>query len=291
MKHICFTTCLLSLMSTMASASERTNWGLSFPEAASPVKERMADFHDDLLMPIIVGITIFVLILLIIVVFRFNRKKNPDPSKTTHNLPLEVMWTAVPVIILIVIAVPSFKLLYYTERVAETEMTLKVNGYQWAWGYSYPDYEIERFKSYMIDEETAKANPDKYERLLSTDNIVVLPINTNIEIIVTADDVLHSFAMPSFGIKTDAVPGRLNATWVNITKPGTYFGQCSEICGKNHAYMPIEVRAVEKDLFEEWAAIAKEDLEGSYAFLNERLNAPSDPQNILEISEVSENKE
>lgn len=287
MKHILLLTFLSLMLPVLAFAAEPVNWGLGFQEAASPVKDRMISFHDGLLMPIITGISLFVLVLLIIVVVRFNRHSNPTPSKTTHNLPLEIIWTAVPVVILIIIAVPSFKLLYYTEKVAETEMTLKVNGYQWAWGFSYPDYEIERFESFMIDDETAKANPDKYTRLLSTDNVVVLPTQTNIEIIVTADDVLHSFAMPSFGIKTDAVPGRLNSTWVNIKKPGTYFGQCSEICGAKHAFMPIEVRAVEKDVFEEWAKIAKDDLEASYAFLRNQSDMPSEPKNILEISEVS----
>ncbi len=297
------------LLPYMASAQTGapTNWALGLQQPASPVKERMEHFHDLLLMPVITGITIFVLILLIIVVVRFNRKSNPVPSKTTHNLPLEIAWTAIPVIILIIIAIPSFKLLYYTDKVAEPEMTLRVTGFQWAWGFEYPDYEIERFDSFMIPEDEINYEAGQ-KRLLSTDSVVVLPVETDIQITVTADDVLHSFAVPAFGLKTDAVPGRLNETWVRITKPGTYYGQCSEICGKDHAYMPVEIRAVDKVTFEEWAKLAKDDLEASYAFLNntsemaalpasieespiqpeeDALNTPSEPQNILDVTDTS----
>ena len=274
-----------ALLPAFAQAAEPVDWGLSFQEPASPVKERMIDFHDNLLLPIITAISIFVLALLIYVVIRFNRKANPNPSRTTHNLPLEIVWTAVPVVILIIIAVPSFKLLYYAERVAEPEMSLKVVGYQWYWGFSYPDHEIEEFSSYMIDDEDIDVSKGQ-KRLLSTDNVVVLPIDTDIQIDVTAGDVLHSFAMPAFGIKTDAVPGRLNSTWVRITKPGTYYGQCSELCGAKHAFMPVEVRAVSKEKFEEWAKIAKDDLEASYAFLNKQSKLTYDEShNLIKISQ------
>lgn len=245
---------MLSVISQSFAQSEKT-YDLGFQEAATPVAERMHDFHT-LLLYIITGISVFVLFLLIYVVIRFNAKANPEPSQTTHNTLLEVLWTGIPVLILIVIAVPSFKLLYYTDRPVDPEMTLKVTGYQWYWGYEYPEYEGLSFLSYMIPDE--EIDPATQKRNLSTDNVVVLPIDTTILVQVTAADVIHSFAMPSFGIKTDAVPGRLNETWIRITKPGTYYGQCSEICGTNHAYMPIEIKAVSKDEFEAWIEGAKD---------------------------------
>lgn len=226
-------------------------------EAASSRMERITDFHNNLLMWIITAIVIFVMGLLFWVAIRYNRKKNPTPSKTTHNVLIEILWTAVPVLILIIIAIPSFKMLYYLERVEDPEMTVKVTGYQWYWGYEYVDHDNINFLSYMIPED--EVDPAKNQvRLLSTDNPVVLPIDTNIRFIVTAADVLHSFTVPPFGFKKDAVPGRLNETWVKIDKPGIYFGQCSEICGTNHAYMPIEIHAVTKEEFEEWLITAKE---------------------------------
>jgi cytochrome c oxidase subunit 2 len=203
-------------------------------------------------------ISVFVLGLLLWVVFRYNAKANPVPSRTTHNVPLEIIWTIVPVIILIIIAVPSFKHLFYLGKTPETEMTLKVTGYQWYWGYEYPDHEGLAFESRMIEDKNIDESKGQ-RRLLSTDNVVYLPTDTNIQIIVTAADVLHSFTVPAFGIKKDAVPGRLNETWVRIDKPGTYFGQCSEICGTGHAYMPIEVRAVPKEEFAAWIEKAKKE--------------------------------
>ena len=236
-------------------AAQPTEWQLGLQDAASPSAERIASFHNMLLY-IIAGITLFVLVLLVYVCVRFNAKANPVPSKTTHHVGLEVLWTIVPVIILIIIAVPSFKLLYYVDRVAEPEMTLKVTGYQWYWGYEYPDHDGMSFSSYMI--EDADIDPKKGQvRLLSTDNPVVLPIDTDIQVLVTAGDVLHAWAMPAFGVKTDSVPGRLNETWMNISKPGVYYGQCSEICGVKHAYMPIEIHALPKGDYETWVARAK----------------------------------
>ncbi|HPD82199.1 MAG TPA: cytochrome c oxidase subunit II [Alphaproteobacteria bacterium] len=231
-----------------------TELGLHDP--ATPQMDRIYDFHNMLLWVITV-IVIFVTGLLAWVVFRYRAKANPNPSKTTHHVMLEVLWTVVPVVILIVIAVPSFKMLYYLDRVEEPEMTLKVTGYQWYWGYEYQDTEGVNFLSYMIPEDEIDEAAGQ-KRLLSTDNKVVLPIDTNIQIIVTAADVIHSFTVPAFGIKKDAVPGRMNETWVRIEKPGTYFGQCSEICGINHAYMPIEIEAVTKEEFEQWLTTAKE---------------------------------
>lgn len=236
---------------------------LGLKPAATPQMERITDFHNGILMWVITVIVIFVTGLLIYVAIRFNKKANPTPSKTTHHVLLEVLWTAVPVLILLVIAIPSFKMLYYLDRVEEPDMTLKVTGYQWYWGYEYPDHGGISFESYMIPEEELDESKGQ-RRLLSTDNPVVLPIDTNIQVVITAADVLHAFTVPAFGIKKDAVTGRLNETWVRIDKPGTYYGQCSEICGVNHAYMPIEIKAVTKEEFEAWVAESKDKLTYNY---------------------------
>ncbi len=246
----------------MALAQQPVPWQKGFQPAATPSMERITDFHN-LLLWIITGITLFVLALLAFIVLRFNAKANPKPSETTHNVLLEVIWTVVPVIILVIIAVPSLKLLFYTDRVANPEMTIKVTGYQWYWGYEYPDHDGLSFQAYMIpDDEIDESKGQK--RLLSTDNQLILPVDTNIQILVTAADVLHSFAVPSFGIKMDAVPGRLNETWARIEKPGTYYGQCSELCGKDHAYMPVEIRAVSKEDFAAWVKFAQEQQQASF---------------------------
>ncbi|MAR79037.1 MAG: cytochrome c oxidase subunit II [Rhodospirillaceae bacterium] len=228
-------------------------WQMGFREAASPVMERIVDFHN-FLMIISVAIAVFVTVLLGYVMVRFRASKNPNPSKRTHNTFIEVLWTVIPIIILVVMVVPSFRLLYYMDKTAEPEMTLKAIGHQWYWSYEYPDHGDFIFDSIMIEESDLKPGQ---ERLLHTDNEVVLPINTNIKILVTADDVIHNWALPSFGIKMDAVPGQLNETWVNITKPGIYYGMCSELCGVRHSFMPITVRAVTKEKFSEWVEKAK----------------------------------
>jgi len=225
------------------------NWGLGFQTSASPVKHEMVWFHNDLLMPTITVITIFVMLLLLFVMIRFNAKANPKPSKTTHNTLLEFVWTLVPVIILVVIVVPSLKLLYFADKTADAEMTLNIKGYQWYWGYTYPDHGEIEFTANMVPEQDLK---EGQLRLLSTDNPVVLPVDTNIRLLITANDVLHSWAMPALGVKMDAVPGRTNETWTRIEKEGVYFGQCSEICGINHAFMPIEIHAVSKEAFAKW---------------------------------------
>ena len=241
-----------ALVSNVAMAAGPVDWQMGFQEAASPVAERIERFHNGLLY-LCAAVSAFVLALLIIVVFRFNAKANPKPALFAHHTLLEIVWTVIPVIILVVLSVPSMKLLYYSDRTADPEMTLKITGYQWYWGYEYPDQGGINFMSYMVpDEEIDVAKGQK--RLLSTDAPVVLPVDTNIQILVTAADVLHAFAMPAFGIKIDAVPGRMNETWVRITKPGVYYGQCSELCGKGHGYMPIEVHAVSKEEFAAWVA-------------------------------------
>ena len=243
-------TLCVALQINLAQAAQPVEWGLGLQKAASPSKARIVEFHDMMLW-IIGGIVLLVFALLAYVVLRYNKKANPEPATFSHNVPLEIIWTAIPVIILIVISIPSMKLLYYTDRMAEPEMTLKVTGYQWYWGYEYPDHGDIAFSAYMIPD--ADINPSKGEvRLLSTDEKVVLPVDTNIQILVTSADVIHSFAVPALGLKTDAIPGRMNETWLRIEKPGVYYGQCSELCGKNHAYMPSEIHAVPKEEFEGW---------------------------------------
>ena len=232
-------------------------WQINLQGPASPSAEHIGAFHHMLLW-IISGIVLFVTVLLVWVILRYNSKVNPEPAKFSHNVLIEVIWTVVPIIILIVIAVPSLKLLYYTDRVENPEMTLKITGRQWYWDYEYPDQGGISFSAYMIADDDI--DPSKGEkRLLSTDNKIVLPVETNIAIQVTAGDVLHSWAVPSLGVKIDAVPGRLNETWIRIKKPGTYFGQCSELCGKDHSFMPIEIRAVSKAEFENWTVSAKDE--------------------------------
>ncbi len=245
---------LVATLGSAAFAAQPQEWGLGLQPAATPVMEDIRSFHDQLLLPIITGITIFVLALMLYVIIRFNRKSNPTPSSFTHNTAVEIVWTVVPVIILVIIAIPSFKLLYKADSIADADMTLNVTGHQWYWSYEYPDHGGFEFASYMLEGEEL---PDGAVRQLSVDNKVVLPVDTNIRILVTASDVLHNWAMPAFGIKIDTVPGRLNETWARITREGTYYGQCSELCGVRHAYMPIEVEAVSKEEFEAWVKQAQ----------------------------------
>ena len=238
-----------------AFAAQPENWGLGLQPAASPVMEDIRWFHDVLMMPIITAITLFVLALMVYVMVKFRRSANPTPSDFTHNTTVEVAWTVVPVLILVVIAIPSFKLLYKADKISEAEMTLKVTGNQWYWTYNYPDHGDFEFDANLLEGEDLKEAGGL--RLLSTDNKVVLPVDTDIRILVTASDVLHNWAVPAFGIKIDTVPGRLTETWVRINAEGTYYGQCSELCGLRHAYMPIEVEAVGKEKFEAWVQQAQ----------------------------------
>lgn len=239
------------LMSSQAQAAlgQSEPWQLGLQEAASPMKEKMEWFHNELLLPIITGIVILVFALLLWVMIRYNAKANPTPSKTTHNTMLEIAWTLVPVLILVVVVIPSMRMLYFIDRTQDAEMTLKVTGYQWYWGYEYPDHGNVGFQSYMLKDSELKADQP---RLLATDNPVVLPVDTNIRILTTGNDVIHAWAVPALGIKIDAVPGRTNETWVRIDKEGTFYGQCSEICGTGHGFMPIEIKGVSKAEFAEW---------------------------------------
>jgi cytochrome c oxidase subunit 2 len=241
---------LTGLASVSAFAAEPVRWQLGFQPAATPVMERITDFHQ-LLLVIITLVTLFVLGLLAYTIVKFSAKNNPVPSKTTHHTTIEVIWTVVPVIILVIIAVPSFKLLYYSDVVPKADMTIKAIGNQWYWTYEYPDDGKFTFDANMIPDEDLKKGQ---KRLLETDTSVVVPVNTTVRVQVTAADVLHAWAVPAFGVKIDAVPGRLNETWFKATKEGTYYGQCSELCGVNHGFMPIKVEVVSKSKFSAWAA-------------------------------------
>ena len=237
-----------------AYADQPVPWQMGFQPAATPVMERIQSLHE-LLLVIIVAITVFVLALLVYVAVRFNEKANPVPSKTTHNTMLEVVWTVIPIIILVVISVPSLKLLYYMDKTHNPEMTLKVTGHQWYWSYEYPDNGGFTFDSVLVDEDDLE---EGQTRLLTVDEEVVLPIDTDIRILLASDDVIHNWAVPSFGIKIDTVPGRTNETWVRINREGVYKGQCSELCGVNHGFMPISVTAVSKEAYKVWVAQAQE---------------------------------
>lgn len=229
------------------------NWQMEFQEAASVAMERFVSFHN-LLLVIIFSVVIFVFILLAYTCIRFYHKNNPVPRKFTHNVGIEILWTIVPCIILVIIAIPSFRLLYYVDTVGKMDMTVKVIGRQWFWQYEYPEENI-AFDSYIIPDDELKPGQ---VRLLDVDNPLVLPVDTDIRIVTTAGDVIHSFAMPSLGIKIDSIPGRINETWVRITKTGQYYGQCSELCGVGHGFMPISLIAVSKEEYKDWVAKAKE---------------------------------
>ena len=238
-----------------AELGQPAPWEWTLQEAASPVMENIIWFHNFLFWLITV-ITLFVLALLVIVMVKFNAKANPVPSKTTHNTLIEVAWTIIPVLILVGIAVPSFRLLFQELDVPKADLTIKVTGNQWNWTYAYPDDKIE-FTSIMLSEEDrAKRNPPP-PRLLGVDNEMVVPVNKVVRIQTTGADVIHSFAVPAFGIKIDSIPGRLNETWFKATKEGMYYGQCSELCGKDHAFMPIAVRVVNDQEFASWVEGAK----------------------------------
>ena len=223
-------------------------WEYTLQEAATPVMENIISFHN-LLLVIITVITLFVLALLVIVVVKFNAKANPVPSRTTHNTLIEVAWSLIPVLILVAIAVPSFRLLFQQLDVPKADLTVKVTGKQWYWSYAYPDNGKFEFDSLMAQ--------DKQPRLLGVDNEMVVPVNKVIRVQTTGADVIHAFAVPSFGIKIDSIPGRLNETWFKATKVGMYYGQCSELCGKDHAFMPIAVKVVTDQEFAGWVEAAK----------------------------------
>ncbi|MBS7552428.1 cytochrome c oxidase subunit II [Ancylobacter dichloromethanicus] len=239
----------------LAGTGQPSPWQINLQGAASPVMESMHSFHTFLLV-IIVAVVLLVLVLLVVVMMRFNEKANPVPSRTTHHTLIEVAWTVVPVLILVAIAIPSFRLLFHQLDLPQADMTVKVTGHQWYWSYEYPDNGGFSFDSLMVATEDLKPGQP---RLLAVDNEVVVPVNKIVRIQVTAADVIHSFALPSFGVKIDALPGRLNESWFQATKEGVYYGQCSELCGKDHAFMPIAIRVVSEEEFAGWVEKAKQE--------------------------------
>ncbi|MBI5938819.1 MAG: cytochrome c oxidase subunit II [Caulobacterales bacterium] len=255
-----FAAVVMTAMATgMAHADELvgqpTPGGMGLQPAASPLKHQVHIFHDAILLPIITAISLFVLALLLWIVVRYNKRSNPTPAKWSHNTLIEVIWTLVPVLILMVIAIFSFRLLFDYHNMPKPYMTVKAVGYQWNWGYEYPDQKIPDFSSAMLpeDEGAKRGLPHSLYRLAATEPLVV-PVDKVVRVQVTGADVIHAFALPAFGLKTDAVPGRLNETWFKAEKVGTYYGQCSELCGVDHAFMPIEIKVVSQADFDAWVA-------------------------------------
>ena len=260
------------LISFELYGKQATDWQLSFQNPATDLMGSVVGLHNIILI-VMTLVTLFVLFLLFYVSFRFSAKRNPIPSTTTHNTVVEVLWTAIPIVILVVLAIPSFKLLYQQEKSENYDMTVKVIGHQWYWEYEYPDHGDFYFESYMVQEQDLEEGD---LRLLTVDNPLVIPANKNIQILITAGDVLHSWAVPSMGLKTDAVPGRLNETWVNVKEPGIYRGQCSEICGSGHGFMPVVVKVLPEREFMAWANEAK----NNYA-INEDIEINKSEEEIV----------
>src|SRR5271154_6270901 len=236
-------TAFLACGTAFAELGQPAPWEYKLQEAASPVMENITWFHNFLFVLITI-ITLFVLALLVIVVVKFNAKANPVPSRTTHNTLVEVAWTLIPVLILVGIAIPSFRLLFLELDIPKSDLTIKATGKQWYWSYAYPDNGKFEFDSLLAQ--------DKQPRLLGVDNEMVVPVNKIVRVQTTGADVIHSFSVPAFGIKIDAVPGRLNETWFKATKTGMFYGQCSELCGKDHAFMPIAVKVVSDQDYADW---------------------------------------
>ena len=241
------------LLGSSALAEQPKNWQLGYQKSVTPVMDDLVFMHDYILLPIITAISVFVLFLILYAVWKFKASKNPNPTKTSHNTLLEVLWTVIPCLILVVIAIPSFKLLYKQDVIPKADITIKAIGYQWYWGYEYPDQKI-AFEATMI--ETKDLKPGQ-PRLLATDKHVVVPVNKVVKVLITANDVLHAWALPAFGVKRDAVPGRINETWFKAEKEGIFYGQCSELCGIKHAFMPITVEVVSEEKYKEWVEMAK----------------------------------
>ena len=244
---------LLLLLPSSVLANQPKDWQLGFQKSASQGMSDIVWFHDYMLLPVITAIMAFVLFLIGYACIRFRASKNKEASTTSHNTTIEVLWTLIPCLILTVLAVPSFKVLYSQDEIPKADVTIKAIGYQWYWGYEYPDENI-IFDSYMIDEKDLK---EGQPRLLTVDNEVYVPVNKVVKVMITANDVLHAWALPSFGVKRDAVPGRINETWFKADRTGTFYGQCSELCGIKHAFMPITVNVVTEDEYNQWLDKAK----------------------------------
>jgi len=236
-----------------AGLGQPSPWQIGLQESATPVMDDVVSLHTFVLW-IVTAITAFVFGLLVIIVVKFNATANPTPSRTTHNTLIEVLWTVVPVLILVIIALPSFRILFYQLNTPPADLTVKVTGVTWNWKYDYPDNGDFEFDSLILPEKDLKPGQP---RLLTVDNEMVVPVNKVVRVQVTGFDVIHSFTVPSFGIKIDAIPGRLNETWFKATREGWYYGQCSELCGKDHAFMPIAVRVVSEQEFNTWIEEAK----------------------------------
>jgi cytochrome c oxidase subunit 2 len=260
-----------------AQAAQPTPWAVWMQTPASPIMEMINRFNIGITIAMVV-VVLVVLALLVYVVFRFNAKANPVPSKTSHNTMIEVVWTLAPILILIGISVPSFSLLFAQADPArivqdydpEKVLTIKATGLQWYWNYEYPDNEGVSFDSTMLEDKD-RTDPVNQPRLLAVDNDMIVPVGTVVRLQVIGAEVIHSFALPAFGLKLDAVPGRLNETWFLAEREGIYYGQCSELCGINHAYMPIAIRVVKPEQFQAWVAQAKDDLPGAYKTLADVL--------------------
>jgi cytochrome c oxidase subunit II len=233
-------------------ADQPRDWQLGMQAPATPVDQHIQAFHDELLV-IIFLIAVFVLGLLLYTMIRFHHARNPNPTRTTHNPVIEITWTVVPVLILVAIAIPSFKLMYYMDRVPPDAMTIRVTGHQWYWTYAYPDQKISFDSNIVADKDLKPGQP----RLLTVDNPLVVPVGANVRVLVTSTDVIHSWFVPAFGVQEYAIIGRTNQSWFDVEKPGTYYGECNQICGINHSHMPIEIVALAKSDFDNWLTDAK----------------------------------
>ena len=248
----CAALCFM-LLGGGAHADQPHDWQLGMQAPATPITERIHAFHNELLV-IICLIAAFVFGLLLYIMLKFNARANPVPARTTHNTFIEVLWTIIPVLILVTIAIPSFKLMYYMDRVPDSKMTIKVTGHQWYWEYTYPDQGNLDFNSNLVTDKDLKPGEP---RLLTVDNPLVIPVDTTIRVQVAGSDVIHSWFVPSFGVQEYAIIGRLNEAWMHVSAVGTYYGECNQICGVNHAFMPIEIKVVSQGDFQKWLADAK----------------------------------
>jgi len=251
---------VLPVVSAQAAGGQPTPWQIGFQEPVTTIARQLSSFHD-FLMIVITVITLFVMGLLAYIIFKFNEKANPTPSKTTHNTTLEVVWTVVPILILLVICIPSFRLLFAQYTFPKADLVIKATGNQWYWTYEYPDQDGMSFDQLMLRDDDDKPidGPNGEPKVLAVDNFVVVPVNKNVEMLITASDVIHNWTIPAFGVKVDAVPGRVLRTWFNADTVGTYYGQCSELCGKDHAYMPIGVKVMSEADYASWLAKAKKE--------------------------------
>ena len=252
LKSFAVAACLALSGPAFAGEGQPSPWQMGFQKAATPIMEQITSFHAYVTI-IITVIALFVLGLLVYVMVRFNDKRHPEPTRTTHNTPLEIAWTVVPVLILVAIAIPSFRLLFAQYDFPKPDLTITATGSQWYWSYEYPDQGI-KFDSIIVQDADLKPGQP---RLLTVDREVVVPVNKNVQVQVKSTDVIHDWAVPSFGIKLDAVPGRLQVTWFRAEREGMFYGQCSELCGRNHAFMPIAVRVVSEQEFADWLAKTK----------------------------------